>query len=120
MKKAMRGGVALMLVLFSLTAMAEEPVTLEDIVVSEKKLIKPTKQTNETVYTGSEITKEGIEAQGAKAEVSVYEAINVLPGVSVEDVDPYGLAAEQKNIRIRGVRGYLGSMTVAGIPLCIK
>jgi iron complex outermembrane receptor protein len=116
MKKLMWGGVALMLVLFSLPAMAEEAVKLDDIVVSGKKLVKPTKQTNETVYTGSEVTKEGIEAQGAKAEVSVYEAINVLPGVSVESVDPYGLAAEQKNIRIRGVRGFLGAMTVAGVP----
>jgi len=95
---------------------AEDPVTLEDIVISEKKLVKPTKQTNETVYTGSEITREGIDAQGAKASVSVYEAVNVLPGVSVESVDPYGLAAEQKNIRIRGVRGFLGAMTVAGVP----
>jgi iron complex outermembrane receptor protein len=108
--------VALLLLLSCLPAMAEEPVTLEDIVVSEKKLVKPTKQTNETVYTGSEITKEGIEAQGAKASVSVYEAVNVLPGVSVESIDPYGLAAEQKNIRIRGVRGFLGAMTVAGVP----
>jgi len=95
---------------------AEDPVTLEDIVISEKKLVKPTKQTNETVYTGSEITREGLDAQGAKASVSVYEAVNVLPGVSVESIDPYGLAAEQKNIRIRGVRGFLGAMTVAGVP----
>ncbi len=116
MKKAMWRGIALMVVLFSLPAMAEEALKLEDIVVSGKKLVKPTKQTNDTVYTGSEVTREGIEAQGAKAEVSVYQAINVLPGVSVEDVDPYGLDAEQKNIRIRGVRGYLGAMTVAGIP----
>lgn len=111
--------VALVSAIFSIWtdgAFAEEPVTLEDIVISEKKLVKPTKQTNETVYTGSEITREGLDAQGAKASVSVYEAVNVLPGVSVESIDPYGLAAEQKNIRIRGVRGYLGAMTVAGVP----
>jgi hypothetical protein len=66
MKKLMWGGVALMLVLFSLPAMAEEAVKLDDIVVSGKKLVKPTKQTNETVYTGSEVTKEGIEARGPK------------------------------------------------------
>jgi len=111
--------VAVASVMFSVGAaavFAEEPVTLEDIVISEKKLVKPTKQTNETVYTGSEITREGIDAQGAKASVSVYEAVNVLPGVSVESIDPYGLAAEQKNIRIRGVRGFLGAMTVAGVP----
>ncbi|BBO82285.1 TonB-dependent receptor [Desulfosarcina ovata] len=104
------------LLLFPTVAMAEEPVTLESIVVREKKLVKPTKQTNDTVYTGSEIIREGIDAQGAKAAVSVYEAVNILPGVSVESIDPFGLAAEQKNIRIRGVRGFLGAMTVAGIP----
>ena len=89
---------------------------LDEIVVTGEKIVAPTKQTNETVYTGSEITKKGIEAQGTKATVSVYEAINVLPGISVESVDPYGLAAEQKNIRTRGVRGYSGAMTVEGIP----
>ena len=102
------GGSLMLLLLVCLPALAEEPVKLEDVVVSERKLVKPTKQTNETVYTGSEITREGIEAQGAKASVSVYEAIGVLPGVSVESIDPYGLAAEQKNIRIRGVRGISG------------
>jgi iron complex outermembrane recepter protein len=36
--------------------------------------------------------------------------------VTVESIDLYGLAAEQKNIRVRGVRGFLGAMTVAGVP----
>jgi iron complex outermembrane receptor protein len=97
-------------------AMAGDTVTLDEMVVTEKKLVRPTRQTNETVYTGSEITREGLDAQGGKATVSVYEAVNLLPGVSVESVDPYGLAAEQKNIRIRGVRGISGAMTVAGVP----
>lgn len=116
MKVLLRVGIAWMVLLSCLPAMAEEAIKLEEIVVSGKKLVKPTKQTNETVYTGSEITQVGIEAQGAKASVSVYEAVNVLPGVSVESIDPYGLAAEQKNIRIRGVRGFLGALTVAGVP----
>ena len=91
-------------------------VALGKVFVTEEKLIMPTKETGETVYTGSEITKKGIEAEGTKATVSVYEAMNVLPGVNVEGVDPYGLAAEQKNVRIRGVRAYSGAMTVEGIP----
>ena len=61
-------------------AMAGDTVTLEDVVVTEKKLVRPTKQANETVYTGSEITREGLDALGTKATVSVYEAVNVLPG----------------------------------------
>ena len=95
---------------------AENVQVLKEMVVTGEKLVTPTKQTNETVYTGSEITRKGLDAQGAKAAASVYEAINVLPGVSVEGVDPFGLAAEQKNIRVRGVRGYLGAMTVSGVP----
>lgn len=94
----------------------EEATTLEEIVVTGEKLVKPTKQTNETVYTGQEVTRKGMEIQGNKADVSVYNAIDVLPGINVETPDPYGLAAEQKNVRVRGVRGYLGAMTVEGIP----
>ncbi len=117
MKNAMMIAIFCTVLLTGPAALADEPaVELDEIVVTGKTLIKPTKQTSETVYTGSEITKEGIEAQGTKAGVSVYEAVNVLPGVSVEGVDPYGLGAEQKNIRIRGVRGYLGAMTVEGVP----
>ncbi len=93
-----------------------DKVVLDDVVVTRTKLVTPTKQTNETVYTGSEITRDGLDAQGSKAAVSVYEAINILPGVTVESIDPYGLAAEQKNIRVRGIRGFLGAMTVAGVP----
>jgi iron complex outermembrane receptor protein len=116
MKNTIWLSVFLVTVFTSLTALAEDVITLEDIVVTEKRLVKPTKQTDETVYTGSEITKEGLEAQGAKAAISVYEAVNVLPGISVESVDPYALAADQKNIRIRGVRGWFGAMTVSGVP----
>jgi iron complex outermembrane receptor protein len=94
----------------------KEEATLEEIVVTGEKLIVPTKQTGETVYTGSEITRKGIESQGEKARTNVYEAIDLLPGISTESPDPYGLASEQMNVRIRGVRGYLGAMTVEGIP----
>jgi iron complex outermembrane receptor protein len=90
--------------------------SMGSIVVEEQRIVTPTKQTNETVFTGTEITRRGIEAQGGKTAASVYEALNVLPGISVESVDPLGLSTEQKTIRVRGVRGYLGSMTVEGVP----
>ena len=92
--------VLFVMVLFTqqgMLALAEGPAenvqVLEEMVVTGDKLVTPTKQTNETVYTGSEITRKGLDAQGNKATTSVYEAINVLPGVSVEGVDPFGLAA---------------------------
>ena len=117
MKKIFPALIVIISLLTGLTTTAEENVVrLDEIVVMGEKLVTPTKQTDETVYTGSEITKKGLEAQGTKATISIYEGINILPGVSVESVDPYGLAAEQKNIRVRGVRGYFGAMTVEGVP----
>ncbi len=95
---------------------AEDAAPLSEIVVTGDALVTPTKQTNDTVYTGQEVTKKGIEMQGSKADTSVYEAVEILPGINMESADPYGLAAEQKAIRTRGVRGYLGAMTVEGIP----
>lgn len=94
----------------------EEAAPMEEIVVTGEKLVQPTKQTSETVYTGKEVTRKGIEIQGSKAETSVYEAVNMLPGINVESVDPFGLAAEQRNVRVRGVRSVLGAMSVEGVP----
>jgi iron complex outermembrane receptor protein len=91
-------------------------VVMEEMTVVEDRLVTPTRQTNEQVYTGTEITRSGLELPGTRAETSVYEAMGALPGVHVESVDPRGLAAEQRNTRVRGVRGYLGSMTVEGVP----
>jgi len=117
MKKTWIAMIAWIGLVTAVTAQAQEkPTSLGEIVVTEEKLFAPTKQANETVYTGSEITEKGIEIQGGKADTSVYEAINILPGISVESADPYGLAAEQRIIRVRGVRGYLGGLTVEGVP----
>ena len=99
------------------SALAAGPeAQLEEMTVVGEKLVTPTRQTNEQVYTGTEITRSGLDLPGAKAKISVYEAMDSLPGVQVESVDPLGLAVEQKNTRVRGVRGFLGSMTVEGVP----
>ncbi|AFL68095.1 TonB-dependent receptor [Sulfurospirillum barnesii] len=90
--------------------------TLEAVSIEAEKLITPTKQANESVYTGSEVTSKGIELQGVKASTSVYEAISVLPGVNVENVDSSGLAVEQSSVRMRGVRSSMGALSVEGIP----
>ncbi|GAB5046486.1 TonB-dependent receptor [Thermodesulfovibrio sp. TK110] len=94
----------------------EKDEKLEEIVVTGEKIVVPTKQTGETVYTGTEITTKGIELSGERGKTNVYEAISILPGVVFESADANNLATEQANIRIRGVRGYLGAMTVEGIP----
>lgn len=104
------------LMLPPLVAWADNSTVLETIVVIGEKLIVPTKQTNELVHTGSEITRGGLEQAGGKADTSVYEAMDILPGISVESADPFGLAAEQRSIRVRGVRGMMTAMTVVGVP----
>src|SRR6056297_1921304 len=87
---------------------AEQSTALPTLSVVGKKLIIPTRQASETVYTGSEITQDGIRLQGERASTSVHEALNLLPGVNLTSSDGYGLAAEQNDLRIRGVPGRLG------------
>lgn len=114
----MKSGFLIILILLFLTQViyANDSKTLEPININSTKIIEPTKQTEQTVYSGFEVTKEGIDLGGTQAQTSVYNAINILPDISVENADQSGLYAEGTNIRIRGVRGYLGAMTVEGIP----
>lgn len=93
-----------------------EEVAIADLTVRSERILEPTRQAGETVYTGTEITGRGIEIQGSPAATSVWEAASILPGVHVESADSYGLAAEQRNIRVRGVRGSLGALTLEGVP----
>lgn len=105
-------------------AIASEPATAErmkeevvpEIVVSAEKLITPTRQSSETVYTGSEITAKGIELLGAKASTNVSSALDLLPGINVESPDGNGLGAEMNKVRVRGVSSALGALTVEGVP----
>ncbi len=91
-------------------------VRLGEVVVEADKLVIPTRQPSETVYTGSEITKKGVELQGARASTSVSAVLDLLPGISFEGVDNNGLAAESGGLRIRGVKGALGALTIEGVP----
>ncbi|MFC1642174.1 TonB-dependent receptor [Myxococcota bacterium] len=94
----------------------EEPAALEEITISATALTSPTKETDDTVYTGTEVTREGMKIAGSKGKISAYSAVDVVPGLSVERTDPYGLETEQANLRVRGVRGSMGSITVEGVP----
>jgi iron complex outermembrane receptor protein len=89
---------------------------MAEVLVIGEKLVTPTMQASETVYTGSEITPKGIEIQGVKATTSVYGTLDMLPGINVESADSSGLAAETGSIRVRGVRSSMGAMTVEGVP----
>lgn len=89
---------------------------LEAIVVEAEKIVMPTKQSGETVYTGSEVTSKGIELQGTRGSGNAFESIRTLPGVNVESADDSGLNAEQSNMRVRGVSGSFAAMSIEGIP----
>lgn len=90
---------------------------LEEIVVKGEKLVVPAKEASETVYTGNEITKKGMELSGEKGKTNIFEAISILPGIVFESSDTNNLATEQVNIRIRGVRAQPATgITVEGIP----
>lgn len=115
MRRSMILSVILVLLSFSTYAQDMEE-RLPGITVIGERVALPTKQTGETVYTGFEITSKGLEILGEKGKSNVYVAVQLLPGVILESPDPGNLATEQSNIRIRGVRGYLGAMTVEGVP----
>ncbi len=89
---------------------------LPEMEVTAEKITTPSMQTSETVYTGSEVTEKGIDLQGVKGKTSVYEAVGVLPGISIESADSRGLGAEQRSVRVRGVRSSMGALTVEGVP----
>lgn len=95
---------------------AASETEMAEVLVSGEKLITPSMQASETVYTGSEITPKGIELQGARASTSVHGALDMLPGINVESPDSTGLAAEMSSVRVRGVRSSMGAMTVEGMP----
>jgi hypothetical protein len=67
----------------------ENAVVMAEMVVIGEKLVTPTKQPDESVYTGSEVTQKGMEIQGVKANTSIYEAIDILPGISVESPETW-------------------------------
>jgi len=111
---------AVMAMLISIsTAMAQSEKTtgkMEELVVIGERLITPTKETEDTVYTGTEVTRKGIEMQGASTSTSVYETLKIMPSINVESADSRGLGAEQRTIRVRGVRGFLGGLSILGVP----
>lgn len=87
-----------------------------EISVEAEAILVPVKPMGDSIYTGDGVTRAGIDILGERVKTSVYEALSIVPGVNVESADSYSLSAEQNNMRVRGVRGYLSSMTVSGVP----
>ncbi|WP_417912388.1 TonB-dependent receptor [Candidatus Electronema sp. TJ] len=115
-KRYRRAALAGLAVAAAAAQAAAAETEMAEVLVTGEKLITPSMQASETVYTGSEITPKGIELQGARASTSAHSALDMLPGVNVESPDSTGLAAEMSSVRIRGVRSSMGAMTVEGMP----
>lgn len=79
-----------------------------------KNVTQPTKRVDDKLYTGTEITRKGIEALGVIANSNIFTIVNIVPSVSVTTTDAYGLG--QNIMRIRGVRSMFTGMTMEGVP----
>ncbi|MCS7278816.1 MAG: TonB-dependent receptor [Thermodesulfobacteriaceae bacterium] len=90
---------------------------LPEIVVKGERILVPTKETAETVYTGTEITPKGIEIRGQQGSSTIWSILSILPGIMFESPDFANLASTYTTIRVRGVSGGLGTMSVEGIPI---
>jgi iron complex outermembrane receptor protein len=80
----------------------------------QDQLILPTRQAGDSLYTGSSVTRKGLELIGTPAETSIYNALSILPGTNVESLDPYGLS--HSYTRVRGLKDRYIGMTVEGVP----
>lgn len=88
---------------------------LEELVVQAERMILPTKEASETVYTGYELTKEGLGLKGEASSTNVWSQISVLPGVLFQSPDPGNFM--RGSVTVRGVGGHLGTMAIEGVPV---
>jgi len=86
---------------------------LEEVIVYGE-ITGPVKRTGDALYTGSAITSKGISLMGVSASSSVYNALDIIPGISVEGQDAYGLS--EKSVLIRGINSKFSGMTIEGFP----
>jgi iron complex outermembrane receptor protein len=85
-----------------------------DEIIVQGNITGPVKRAGDVLFTGTAITKNGISLMGAGAGNSVYKALDIMPGIAVENNDAYGLSG--KTVRIRGIRSTFSGMTIKGFP----
>ena len=83
-------------------------------VVIKGTYTKPVKRASDAIYTGSALTEDGIELMGVSANNSIYNALDLFPGVQVESHDAYGLS--ENTVRIRCIRDNFSGVTINGFP----
>ncbi len=85
---------------------------LDEVIVISP--LEPTKKVGDALFTGTQINKSGLDLMGVSNTNSVYNSLNLIPSVSYQATDAYGLA--EKSMRIRGVRNMFNGVTIEGIP----
>lgn len=85
-----------------------------DEIIILGEITGPVKRIGDALYTGSALTSKGILLLGASANNSVYNTLDIMPGISVETQDAYGLS--DKSVRIRGIKSSFSGMTIEGFP----
>lgn len=93
-------------------------VVLEEVEVSGTKSRGFIEEKKAQPRTESTITKDGIQKLGGPAQTSIYQTLRMLPSVTVETADPYGLNTRTPfNLRVRGQPGKGTAMTIEGVPV---
>lgn len=88
-------------------------VNLDEVMVFATPT-RPTKRADDALHTGTEITLKGLETSGVATNNSIFKLIDVVPSVSTQSTDAYGLG--DNFIRIRGMKNWYIGMTVEGVP----
>lgn len=99
------------------TGLAEE-VELENIEVKGTESRGFIEAKRAQPRTESTVTKEAIQKLGGPAQTSIYQTLRLLPSITVETADPYGLNTRTPfNLRVRGQAGKGTAMTIEGVPV---
>lgn len=85
-----------------------------DEIIVQGNITGPVKRTGDLLFTGTAITQKGVSLMGASAANSVYNTLDIMPGIAVENNDAWGLSG--KTVRIRGIRSTFSGMTIEGFP----
>jgi iron complex outermembrane recepter protein len=97
----------------SLEPLSDTQIAIDEIIVTGT-ITNPIRRNGDALFTGTALNRAGIKLSGSIGSTSVYHTLNLLPGISVESVDGYGLS--EKTVRIRGVRSVFSGMTLEGFP----
>lgn len=89
-------------------------ISLDEVVVTDKKAAGVLGEKERQPNTESTITREGLERLGGAGQINAFQAIDALPSVNFQSADAFGLS-NNRSIRVRGQTRV--ASTVEGISL---